>query len=76
MFLSVMASTIISQPLEVCFIKIASQRQLKYTNLFKTPYLIIKEEGLGKFTLSGLWARIAYNLISTSLMFNFYDQVL
>lgn len=76
MFLSVIASTILSHPLEVIFIKTASQRQLKYTNPIRTAIEIIKEEGVGKFTSSGLWPRIAYNIISTSIMFNFYDQVL
>ena len=37
MFGSVIVSTLISQPLEVIFTKIASQRQLKYTNIFKLP---------------------------------------
>lgn len=76
MFVSVIASTILSQPLEVCFIKTASQRQLKYTNLIRTAIEIVKEEGVGKLCFSGLWPRIAYNIISTSMMFNFYDQVL
>lgn len=58
------------------FIKIASQRQLKYTNLLKTPYQILKDEGFGKLTASGLWPRLVYNLLSTSIMFNFYEQVL
>jgi hypothetical protein len=38
MFFSTILATLISHPLEVIFTKIASQRQLKYTNLFKTPY--------------------------------------
>lgn len=37
MFISVILSTLVSQPLEVIFTKIASQRQLKYTNIFTTP---------------------------------------
>ena len=37
MFISVIGATLISHPFEVVFIKIASQRQLKYTNFFKTP---------------------------------------
>jgi hypothetical protein len=76
MFASVIASTIISHPLEVCFVKLASQRQLKYTNLVRTAIDVVKEEGSGKLCMSGLWARIMYNLVSTSIMFNFYDQVL
>ena len=76
MFISVIASTILSQPLEVCFVKIASQRQLKYTNLVRTAIDVVKEEGVGKLTTSGLWPRILYNLVSTSIMFNFYDKVL
>ena len=76
MFISAIAATIISQPLEVCFVKIASQRQLKYTNFVQTAIEVIKEEGTGKLLASGLWPRIVYNLISTSIMFNFYDKVL
>ncbi len=72
MFFATVIATIISHPLEVCFTKIASQRQLKYTNIFKTPYEIIKEEGFGKLSASGLWPRLMYNLLSTSIMFNFY----
>lgn len=37
MFGSVIISTLISQPFEVIFTKIASQRQLKYTNILKLP---------------------------------------
>lgn len=76
MFVSTIIATIISQPLEVIFVKIASQRQLKYTNLFKTPVEIVKEEGFGKLFVGGLWPRIVYNLVSTSIMFNFYDKAL
>lgn len=76
MFASVIASTIISQPFEVCFVKLASQRQLKYTNLVRTAIDVVKEEGTGKLCISGLWPRIMYNLASTSIMFNFYDQTL
>lgn len=36
----------------------------------------MREEGVGKLTLSGLWARMCYNLLSTSIMFNFYDGLL
>ncbi len=42
MFASVLAATIISHPLEVIFIKIASQRQMKYTNILQTALEIIK----------------------------------
>lgn len=42
MFFSVIGSTIISQPLEVCFIKTASQRQLKYGNLISTAVNVVK----------------------------------
>jgi hypothetical protein len=76
MFLSVIAATLISHPFEVVFTKIASQRQLKYTNIFKTPLEIIREEGIGKITIGGLWPRICYNLLSTSIMFNCYDSLL
>lgn len=31
---------------------------------------------MGKFVTSGLWARLFYNLASTSIMFNFYDKAL
>lgn len=56
--------------------KTASQRQLKYGNFISTAVSVVKEEGVGKLCTSGLWPRIAYNIISTSMMFNFYDKVL
>lgn len=76
MFFSTVLATFISQPLEVCFIKIASQRQKRYTNLFTIPIDIIKEEGLGKLMTGGLWPRIAFNLLSTSILYNSYNKFL
>lgn len=76
MFFSTIIATLISQPLDVCFVKIASQRQLKYTNVLKIPMDIIKEEGFGKFAVSGLWARMTFNLLSTTILFNSYDRFL
>ena len=75
-FISIIAATIVSQPFEVCFIKVASQRSLKYTNFFKTPLTIMKEEGVGKIMFGGLWARLLYNILSTTILINTYDPFL
>ena len=42
-FFSVVVATFISQPLEVCFIKAASQRSLKYDKVLFLPAKIAKE---------------------------------
>jgi hypothetical protein len=72
----VILATIISQPFEICFVKVASQRQLKYRNLFKILYQIAKEEGFGKLLASGLWPRLAYNILSSTILINTYDNFL
>ena len=64
----------ISQPFEVCFIKTASQRSLRYTNILKIPFEIIKEEGFGKIMFGGLWPRVLYNILSTMILLNTYDS--
>jgi hypothetical protein len=76
MFFATILATIISQPLEVCFVKVASQRQKKYTNLFTIPIEIVKEEGFGKLIASGLWPRIVFNLLSTTILYNSYNKML
>lgn len=40
-FLAVIIATVISQPFDVCFVKTASQRSLKYENVFKIPKQIL-----------------------------------
>jgi hypothetical protein len=42
MFAAAILSTVVSQPFEVCFVKAASQRSLKYENIIKIPSQIVK----------------------------------
>jgi hypothetical protein len=42
MFAATILSTVVSQPFEVCFVKAASQRSLKYENIIKIPSQIVK----------------------------------
>lgn len=42
LFISSIAATLISQPFDVCFVKAASQRSLKYSNILKIPGQIAK----------------------------------
>lgn len=75
-FISVILATLVSQPFEVCFVKAASQRSLKYRTLVDLPKQIIKEEGIGKMLVGGLWARLAFNILSTMILVNTYDETL
>lgn len=76
LFLSVIAATIVSQPFEVCFVKAASQRSFKYDGVLSIPGKIFREEGVGKLVVSGLWPRIAYNMISTTILLSTYENLL
>lgn len=76
LFFAVIVSTIISQPFDVCFVKIASQRSLVYENIFKVPFQIGKNDGYAKLIIGGVWARLAYNVLSTMLLVNMYDPFL
>lgn len=76
LFTAVIVATIISQPLEVCFVKAASQRSLKFENVFKIPGQIYREEGLGKIFIGGLWPRLVYNALSTMILANTYEPFL
>lgn len=76
LFISVIAATIISQPFDVCFVKAASQRSLKYENIFTIPKQIFTEEGFSKLIIGGLWARLAYNILSTMILVNSYEPFL
>lgn len=76
LFFAVIISTLISQPFDVCFVKIASQRTLVYENIFKTPFQIGKNDGYAKLIVGGVWARLAYNVLSTMLLVNMYDPFL
>lgn len=42
LFISSIIATLISQPFDVCFVKTASQRSLKYSNILKIPAQIVK----------------------------------
>lgn len=75
-FMSAIAATIVSQPFEVCFIKAASQRSLKYRSVLEIPGKIIREEGVGKLMFGGLWARLIYNILSTTILLNTYEEML
>jgi hypothetical protein len=43
LFASTIIATIISQPFDVCFVKTASQRSTKYTNILQIPGQIVRE---------------------------------
>lgn len=76
MYGAVILGTILSHPFDVCFTKVASQRELKYTNMLQIPKTIFQEESIAKLMLSGFWARTTYNLIATFLMAATYDKLL
>ncbi len=72
LFFATIVATLISQPFDVCFVKIASQRTLKYENPLKVAGQIWREEGASKLLLGGLWPRLAYNILSTMILANTY----
>lgn len=76
LFAAVIVATIISQPFDVMFVKTASQRSLKFENIFKIPGQIYRDDGMAKLFVGGLWARLAYNVLSTMILANTYEPFL
>lgn len=76
LFFASILATIISQPFDVLFVKTASQRMIKYMNILEIPKQIVSEEGASKLLVGGLWPRLVYNIISTTILANTYESTL
>jgi hypothetical protein len=74
--MTIIISTLLSQPLDVCFVKMASQRSLHYQNPIQTIAQIWKEEGPSKLFFGGLWPRLFYYMASTLALVQAYPYVL
>jgi hypothetical protein len=76
LLVSVMLSTIVTQPLDVLITKYLTQTNKVYTgNYIKDILFIINNEGLKKLFMSGLSPRFSFNLISGLNISLFLDLI-